>query len=196
MERTAPKLAHALVTTLWFPSSNSGTRSHPAILQMNHRSHFPFSNEILRRQSAVTVLGGRLAAKQDGRHMEQSPIDRRFHLSLAKLIEEPRFVLVPCHVPLLVGVEDLLRGRQDRQVKVLGRTDLLQEVPKIVPLGEGGQLRRVVQSHVDESLYAGPLEDLEELGGAFFGKTDCVDFHSPVSSVSNRVNCPLVLRKC
>jgi len=148
----------------------------------------PLPGKILRYQPAMTMLRRGLAAEQDRRHLEQPPIDCLLHLPLGEQGHKARRVFFPGDRLLFVGVEDLLAGREFRLMTILGLTDLPEEVLQIVALGESRKLRGVTQPHVDYPSDPGSLEDSEELGGAFLGKTDRVDFHASGSSMSNSVN--------
>jgi hypothetical protein len=50
-------------------------------------------------------------------------------------------------------------------VDVLGAAQLAEEVLEVVALGEAGELRRVVQPHVEQAADAGFFQGSEEGGG-------------------------------
>ena len=84
----------------------------------------------------MAVLGPRLAAQQDCRNLEQSPIQRLLNPAMREQREEARRVLVPTPFALLVSVEHLL-GRGEREiVNVVGSADRFQKELKIVALSE------------------------------------------------------------
>src|SRR5271154_6613192 len=62
----------------------------------------------------------------------------------------------------------------------------LQEIFKVVLLGEASQLRSVVQAHIDQAFYARFFESSKEAGGGALRETDRVDLHS--SSFSHSGN--------
>lgn len=155
----------------------------------------PFRRQVLGYQPSVAVFRRRLAAKQDRRHVEPSPVDQVLNLALAEQGQKPPLVFLPGDGLLLVAVQEVLVGGKDGQMMILCPADLVEEVFQVGALGKGGELGGVVQPDVDQAPDSGPLEELEEFGGAFPGETDCVDFHDSGSSRSNSVIWPLVLRK-
>jgi len=51
---------------------------------------------------------------------------------------------------LLIGVQHLLCGREDRCMYVLGSCYLVKEVRKILSLCEACKLRNIVQANIDD----------------------------------------------
>src|SRR5690606_5604809 len=69
-----------------------------------------------------------------------------------------------------------------------------QEEGEVVPLGEAGQVGRVVQPDVDQPLDAGGPQRSEELLGRVPGETDRTDLHdaSPPGANSDGCSAPAV----
>src|SRR5919202_2667160 len=130
----------------------------------------------------VAVVRRGLAAEKDRRHREKSGADPLFNPPLGHELQEAPLVVLPAPLPFLVGVEHDLGRRQQGLVQILGAADLVQEEGKVVTLGKPGQLRRVVEPHVDKAPDAGASQRPEEVRGGSFRKTDRVDFHSLTSS--------------
>ena len=118
---------------------------------------------------ALTRL--RLAAKQAG-VVEMPRVDVFGDGPLVQQRNEPPLVLFPSQRFLLVGVEDVARGRQLGVVLVVDVRDDVQKILQVAAFGEAGQLRDVVQPHVDQTLDAGFRERGEELLGRLAGETD------------------------
>ena len=117
----------------------------------------PFLLQVLGHQPAMAMLGRGLAAQQAApRH--QILIDRFLDATHGHEGQERLFINRPVAVVLLVGIENVLRGRQFRQVDVIEIADLAKKELQIVLLGEAGKLRNVVQPHVDQAQEAGLLE--------------------------------------
>ena len=150
-----------------------------------YRLHIgPFALQVFDDESAVAVVGRRLAAQQGRRDIEQVGIEFGLDAALLDEVEEQRGVHVPASLLFFVGVEHLLRRREADFVQVLGPAQFLQEEGQIVPFGEGRQLRDVVQSNIDQSSDAVSSELSEEVGGCGLRKTDRKDFHGDSSFAS------------
>src|SRR5690606_17658526 len=65
----------------------------------------------------------------------------------------------------------------DRDVDVLHRADRAEEVGEVVALGEGGELGRVVEPHVDDPLCSRGREPAEEVLRRRLGEPDREDLH-------------------
>jgi len=72
-----------------------------------------------------------------------------FNLSCGKQCQKVPLVNRPASFALLESVQDLLRRRQVRTMEIIDPTDRPEEIAKIIPLGEAGQLGDVVESYVD-----------------------------------------------
>ena len=110
--------------------------------------------EVLGDQPPVAVVGGVLAARgSDGPPGEIPRAELFLDLPLTHQAKEACLVLIPRHLlPLLELVEDVLGGSEQRRVLIIGSGDLAQEVREIVPLGEAGELRAVVEPDVEQAL--------------------------------------------
>jgi hypothetical protein len=108
----------------------------------------PVLLEVLQDEPAMAVLGCGLAAEQDRRHSEERGVKPLFDAACAHQGEELTLVVVPTAFLLPVGVQHGLFGRQQRLVDVLGVEQLAQEVGQVLALGEGSELRGVVEPHV------------------------------------------------
>ena len=149
----------------------------------------PFALQVFHNQAAMAMLRRGFAAKQHGRHAKEAAIDPIFDAPLGHQRKKTLLVVGPGSFFLLVGVQQLLRGRQERLMDVVGGTDLLKKELQVVALAEAGELRDVVQSDIDQSLDSISLEDSEELGGRLLGKTDRKDFHASSGVLSYRSGC-------
>ncbi len=136
-------------------------------------------------QSAVTMLGRRFAAKQDRPAGEKARGDSLFDFSFGHQRQELSLVITPVALFLLVGVQHVLSGREQRLVNVIGAAEFTQKKFEIVPFGESRQLRDIVQSDINKSGDSVSSENSEEFAGGFLRKTDRIDFHSGSSSRSN-----------
>src|SRR5579862_7324795 len=148
-----------------------------------HGAHIaPVLPQIFEHQAPVAVLRRRLTAQQHRRHSEEAPVDALLHAPLGQQRQKAALVRLPTAVALLVGVEELRRGREQRLMVVVRIADRAQKVHQVVALGEPRELRRVVQAHVYQSSDANSSERLEELLGGLLGETDRIDFHSSAPS--------------
>ena len=69
---------------------------------------------------------------------------------------------------LLVGIENFRRRSEDREMNVVDVADSFSEISQIILLGETGELRDVVETHINKPLHAGfPQPRKEGLGGFF-----------------------------
>src|ERR1035437_1111729 len=125
----------------------------------------------------MTVLRGGFAAKQDGFLPEAFWAEDIFDFSGADESEIDIGVNVPASFLLLISIEHLLRGREERLVLIRCAANLAEKVGQVGLLGECGELGGVVQTHIEETLDTVRLQCAEELAGTFLGKTDAVDLH-------------------
>src|SRR5919199_4890862 len=164
------------------------------LLEVDRLQVAPCVLEIGADEPPVAVVRRGLAAEKDRRHREESGADPLFDLPLSHELQEAPLVVLPAPLPFLVGVEHVLGRRQQGLVQILGAADLVQEEGKVLTLGKAGQLRRVVEPHVDKAPDPGASQRSEEVGGGSFRKTDRIDFHSLTSSSGNSVSWPLACR--
>lgn len=81
-----------------------------------------------------------LAAEQDGRRDEQFATDCVLDLTLGHQCVEAPLVVVPVALALLVLIQKLLSGREQRLVNVVRLAYLTKKVREIVPFRETGEL--------------------------------------------------------
>lgn len=60
---------------------------------------------------------------------------------------------------------------------IIDTANRVGEILQIVPLGEGGQLRDIVQAHIHQATDSCFFQLGEEDFGRFFGKANCEKFH-------------------
>src|SRR5919199_2235930 len=158
------------------------------LLEVDRLQVAPRVLEVGADEPPVAVIRRGFAAEKDGRHREESGADPLFDPPLGHELQEAPLVVLPAPLSFLVGVEHVLgRGKQGL-VQILGAADLVQEEGKVVALGKPGQLRGVVEPHVDKAPDAGASQRSEEVRGGSFRKTDRIDFHSLTSSSGNSVS--------
>ena len=80
----------------------------------------PLALQVLDDQPAVTAFGGRFATEQDARGFKVARRERIFDVTIFHQLEELRLVYAPVSFVFLVGVQDILRGGQQRLMHVLG----------------------------------------------------------------------------
>lgn len=85
------------------------------------------------------------------------------------------FIDVPVSLVLLVGIEDVLGGCEQRQVDVVDPGDFLEKVLEVVAFRKTGELGDVVEAHIDDALGTALAQEPEELGCGLFGEADGVD---------------------
>lgn len=134
----------------------------------------PFGLQIFGDQAAVAVVGLVFAA-------EEAPMvhnfagDVFFDFTDMHEREEFPFVLCPVATVFSVGVEHLLRGREDGEVDVAGVEDVFKKIFQIAHLAEAGEVGGVVEADVHDAAHAGFAQFFEKLGRGFFGETDGED---------------------
>jgi hypothetical protein len=116
---------------------------------MNNPHVGPLALQVLDDQPPVTVLGGRFATEQHTWRFKIAWGELAFDVSFFHQLEELGFVHAPVSFVFLVGIQNVLRGCQQRLVHVLGVAQFAQEIGQVIAFGKGGQLRDVVQPHVD-----------------------------------------------
>src|SRR5919202_6809003 len=159
-----------------------------SLLEMDRLQAAPCVLEVGADESPVAVIRRGFAAEKDRWHREESGADLLFDLPLGHELQEAPLVVLPAPLPFLVGVEHVLGRRQQGLMEILSAADLAQEEGKVVALGKPGQLRRVVQPHVDKAPDPGASQRSEEVRGGSLRKTDRVDFHCLTSSSGNSVS--------
>src|SRR5919201_3289236 len=164
------------------------------LLQVDRLQVAPCILEVGADEPPVAALRRGLAAAKDRRHREESGADSLFDLPLGHELQEAPLVVLPAPLPFLVRIEHVLGRRKQGLVQILGAADLVQEEGKVVTLGKPGQLRRVVEPHVDKAADPGTSQRSEEVRGGSFRKTDRVDFHSRTSTSGNSVSWPPACR--
>jgi len=153
------------------------------LLQVNDRKIAPLGPEVLEDEPPVAALGRRFAAQQRRGNSEPLRIDLPLHAAVRHELQETPLVLAPVPFAFLIRLQQWLGRRQPRFMDIVGVAKRLQEEFQVGPLGEPGELRRVVEPHVKDPSDPGLSQCSEELGRGFLGKTDCVDrFHEAVSS--------------
>lgn len=111
-------------------------------------------------------------AAQEACLMQQFRGNFPFNLSCGKQCQKVPLVNRPASLAFLEGVHYLLRRRQVRTMEIIDPADRPEEIAKIIPLGETGQLRDVVESYVDHSLDTRPDQQGKELLRRLLGETD------------------------
>src|SRR5262249_13214725 len=137
----------------------------------------------------MAMLGRGLAAQQHGRPVEEAAVERRLDHALGHEGEEALFVRLPAASALFVVVEELPGRGEQRLMPVVGAAELAQEERQVFALGEGGELRGVVEAHVDEALDARAPQGSEEVGRRSLRKTDRIDLHGGASSGPKSDSC-------
>jgi len=115
----------------------------------------PVCGKILGHQAAMAAVRLGLAAQQNGGKLKQRTIQLRLDLACPQQLKEALLVRRPIAAAFPVLVEHLLLGCEQRLVEVVGAAQLPQKEWQILLLGEAGELRGVVQPHVDQALYSG-----------------------------------------
>ena len=100
----------------------------------------PFGLEVFEDETAVAVVGSGFATEQHGRHGKKVGADALLDLALGHERQEAPLVVFPASPALLIGIEQLLRGGEQRLVEVFGAAELAEEVREVVALGETGKL--------------------------------------------------------
>jgi len=100
---------------------------------------------------------------------------------------------------LFVGVEDVLSGREQRQVDVVDAENLLEEELKVVAFRESGELGDVIEADIDDAFGAAIAQEPEELRRGLLGKADGVDggirIHRSMGHPSRRRRFQVVRRR-
>lgn len=115
---------------------------------MRDRQPAPCGLKVFEREAAVAMLGGRFAAQQHGRNIEQAPVNPLLDRALAHQRQKAPLIGLPASFLFFVVIEHLLRRSQQRLMEVISRAELTQEVAEVLFLGKACQLGNVVQSHI------------------------------------------------
>ncbi len=131
----------------------------------------PLVRQVLGNEAAMAMMGLVLAAKQ------AAPVEKVsgkgfLYLPLAHEVQKPGLVLGPNTLVLLVGVQHFFRRRQFRDVSIVDPVDGTEEVREIIPLGEAGELRDVIQTNVEDTDDSSGLQLCKELLGGLFREPD------------------------
>src|SRR5215203_970670 len=126
----------------------------------------------------MAALQGRLAAEQTiYAFREQVPIEDIRDTSCAHQRLEALNIPFPVMV-LAIGIANLVRRRQLREMDVVGTVEALQEPGKVVLLGEPRELTAGFEADVDDLLHPMLGKESEETLGRLLGETDGVQLHS------------------
>jgi len=126
----------------------------------------------------MALIRGGLTVKENSRDFKQCLVNFFFDPPFSHQGHETSLVILPGYLLVLVIIEDIFGGGEYGHVDVFSAAQFLEKEGKVIPLGEPGKLRRVVQSHIYQTFDCGLSQCAEELSSFFLGKTDCVDFHS------------------
>jgi hypothetical protein len=141
---------------------------------MPNRYAGPLVQQILSDQPPMTVMRLCFAAEQT-RQVQQLRIQCFLDLSLTQKRLEPGHIGLPVPSAFSIGIQQFLRWRQLRQMHVVDLADALQKKGQVGLLRESGQLRRVVESHVDHPLHRVPGKQIEEGRRALVREADGID---------------------
>jgi hypothetical protein len=136
----------------------------------------PFGAEVFRDEPSVAVMGQMFTAKQAA-VVKNVGTNRLLNLPLRHQIQKLLLVNTPIAFLLLVGVKDVLGGREFRQVDVFDAADFPEKVGKIVLPGKPGELGSVIQPHVHDTFHARVLELREEITRSSPGESDGEQFN-------------------
>jgi hypothetical protein len=136
----------------------------------------PLLPQILSDQSAVTMMWLLLTAKQTTLRHDFFR-DSIFDLALAHQIKKTAFIGLPVSLPLFVFVKHLLSRSELGEVHVVYPANLLQEKREVVSLGESGELRNVIEAHIDDPFCSGFSDGVEEFPSRLLGEPDRKHFH-------------------
>jgi len=130
----------------------------------------PFITQMFRDQPAMTVMRFVFTA-QKATAIEQARLNG---LDLAIRDQRSKIALVggPIAIEFLVAIEHLFRRCQVHQMHILDSSDGSQKVRQIIPFGEPGQLRVVVEPRIDDPLDACALQPGEKSLGCLLGEAD------------------------
>jgi hypothetical protein len=147
----------------------------------------PLPIQVLENETPVATLRPNLATQQRRRSLlEKFPIQRLLDPALPHQLQKAPFVPGPSLSSLSVSVQYIPGRGEQRFVKVLRAAELFEEEREVVAFGEPRKLGRVVQPHVEESLYSGLPQRPEESGRRFLRKTDRIDFRTLTSVSGNK----------
>src|ERR1035441_1237970 len=98
------------------------------------------------------MFRGWLTAQEHGFPRKALFIESGLDVSGAHEGKKAFFVGIPAALALFISVEHFLRWREQGLMFISCAADLTQEVSQVRLLGEGGELRGVIQSYVEEAL--------------------------------------------
>lgn len=124
----------------------------------------------------MAMMGFVLTAKQTalGHNFFRDSV---FDLALAHQIKETPLIGAPIPFLLLVFVQHLLGWSEIGKVDVVHPAYFLQEKREVVSLGESGELRNVIEAHINNPFRAGSSDRVKELPGRLLGEPDRKYFH-------------------
>jgi len=134
----------------------------------------------------MAVFRRHFAAEEDGPPKEAIFGKLQLNLPAAHEGEEGLFVDIPTALVLLKSIENVLRGSEQWFMLIFRGANLMKKKWQVGGFRKSGQLRCIVEPHIEQALDAVRLQRAEELAGAFLGKTDAVDLHLSSSSSANR----------
>ncbi len=127
-----------------------GKKLKYCFISQMHNSHVgPLALQILDDQAAMAVLGGRFTAQQYAGGRKLLRVEFLFDLTFFHQLQELGFVYAPVPFVFFKGIQDILRGGQQRFMHIIGVAQFAQEEGQVIAFGEGGQLRHIVQPHID-----------------------------------------------
>src|SRR5882724_11509705 len=100
----------------------------------------PFILKVFEDQSSVTMIRGRFAAKQGGRHGKRGGLQLFFYMPIRHQRAKSMFVFLPASFSLLIVIKHLFSRSEQRLVHVFRTADFTQEILKVFALGETSQL--------------------------------------------------------
>jgi hypothetical protein len=131
----------------------------------------PAALEVFDDQAAVTLLRLILAA-QEAAAGQEGRFDFFLDAAFLHQAEEIALIIFPPAFVLFVGIEQVLRGGQERGLDVIHVQDFLQEILEVVAFAEAGELGDLVEADVHYAFDAGSAEFLEKLSGSLLGEAD------------------------
>ena len=153
-------------TVFWNYSQN-------APLQVAHvQCPIPFVIEILAYEPSMTVMRSGFRAKEAST-IEHFWLEPTLDLALRHQLQEVLFIYPPIALFLLVSLQQGVGWRQQRLMHILNVSDLLEDIGEIIGLCEACKLRCVVQSHVDDLLYAGVQQPFKKAFCIGLGEPNC-----------------------
>lgn len=134
----------------------------------------PMGAEVFGDEPPMAMMGLVLAAQQAA-SLDGCRIDPLFDFALLHQIQKRMFIETPDPLVLFVGIEDVLGGREQGNVEVFDADYLLEKIRQVAAFRESGELRDIVEPHIDDPSGAALAEEFEKLGGRLLGEADGVD---------------------